>query len=492
MNVLFLMTDQQRMDTAGCYGHPIVQTPCMDALARTGVRMNNAFCVSPLCGPSRASVLTGTYPHTHGLVTHPNKRHRSGKPYRPQMQPGIGSLLVPLRDAGYSVHLSGYLGLHMYRGNREAGTDPQFNGATSMRANDYAALTNPETARQYNLAGIHSEMWEPSYFNVEGEPSKVPEQQMWDTLVADDVIAFLDEQDASKPFYAYAGFRAPHPPWCAPQRFHEMYDPDNIGPLPNYTVQHKNKPRRLMERFDYFDIRHYDEQMVRRSIAAYYAFVSYVDHCAGRIVAKLEERGLRDNTLIIFSSDHGENLYRHGLCEKHSFFEDALRVPLIFSLPGVLPQGEQRDGLVENMDTLPTVLSMVGLDVPDFVEGRDLQPLMHEGTAVRDRVFAEYYHTLDPCRMVRDERYKYIHTEEDICELYDLELDPDERINLAWYPQYAQRVERMDALVMDGWEIPDVPIHAGWYDLNERKQKQRLKGMDIIDPRPPLPERFRS
>ncbi len=106
---------------------------------------------------------------------------------------------------------------------------------------------------------------------------------------------------------------------------------------------------------------------------------------------------------------------------------------------------------------------------------------------MQEHVFSEYYHSLDPCRMVRDKRFKYIHTEEDVCELYDLDNDPLESVNLAWYPQYATRIRQMDELVMADWEIPGLPVWAVWNDLNERKQRLRLTDPDIIDPRPESP-----
>ena len=124
--------------------------------------------------------------------------------------------------------------------------------------------------------------------------------------------------------------------------------------------------------------------------------------------------------------------------------------------------------------------------MPGFVEGKNLEPTF-AGGGVQDHVFAEYYHSLDPCRMVRDKRWKYIHTEEDICELYDLENDPQESINLAWYPQYAPRVRRLHEVLTADWEIPEIPVWAAWNDLNERKQRLRLSGPDIIDPRPQPP-----
>ncbi|MFW6058818.1 MAG: sulfatase [Phycisphaeraceae bacterium] len=489
MNVLILMSDQHRAATTGCYGESHVATPHLDGLAAQGTLFENAYCTAPLCGPSRGSFLTGTHPHTNGSVTHGNSRHRSGKCYRPQLAAGVHGLAGCLRDAGYRTHASGYVGVHFYEGERSLASDRDFLGFQTLSATgaDYKRHVGEKVSRRYSLAGIHGEMWEPSYFNVEGEPFPYGDDKLFDSFVAEDAKRFLQEHDAAQPFCLYLGFRAVHPPWCAPAAFHSRYDPNDIGPLPDYqSPPPRGKPRRVIERHHYFDIPHYTEDMVRRSIAGYHAFVSYLDDCIGRVLSQLDDLGLRDNTLIIYSSDHGENLYRHGLCEKHTFYEDAVRVPLIFSMPGVVPEGRRTESLASGMDLLPTVLAMAGVEAPEFVEGCDLQPAMR-GETVHEHVFAEYYHSLDPCRMVRDQRYKYIHTEEDICELYDLHHDPEERFNLAWYPQYAELVERMDQLVMADWEIPELPAYAPWNDLNERKQRQRLQGLDIIDVRPEPP-----
>ncbi|MBT5058185.1 MAG: sulfatase-like hydrolase/transferase [Gemmatimonadetes bacterium] len=504
-NIIFIMGDQHSRAVTGCYGHDIVQTPNIDRLADTGIRYDNAFCASPLCGPSRVSWITGTQPHTHGAVTHNNNRHRSGKAYKKFIEPGIHSLVADLRDAGYETHGAGFMhadqhvegadlsshGLGFVRGNqRVEGPDPFAElGFTSYNcdARSYTEQVGEQVQQRYNRANIISEMWEHSYRNVEGDPFPYPEEQMWDSLITDDCLDFLDHRDSEQPFFAYVGYRAPHSPWCAPERFHSMYDPDHIGDLPNYKVQYTDKPRRVIERINYYELWNVPEEMIRKSIAAYYGFVTYFDHCIGRIIDGLEARGLREDTLIVYASDHGEMLYNNGICEKHTFFEDAVRIPLVFSQPGQLPEGTTSDAMVSNIDLMPTLLHLLDIPVPDFVEGKDLADTF-TGGEVQQHIFSEYYHSLDPCRMVRDKRYKYIHTEEDVCELYDLENDPLESINLAWYPQYAERIAQMEKLVMAGWEIPEVPVWAAWNDLNERKQKMRLSGADIIDPRPAPPD----
>jgi choline-sulfatase len=488
-NVVFVLSDQHRAETTGCYGSSHVDTPNVDALADRGTRYENAYCTSPLCGPSRASFFTGTHPHTNGLVTHPNGRHRSGRTYRPQRRNGVHSLIRCLQESGYRTHGSGYVGTVLYDGERSLQRDEQFHGFDSLDASTdaYADEVGADVAEEYRLGGIEGEMWEPAYFNVSGEPFPYDEP-LYDTFVADRACRFLEDHSGDDPFCLYVGFRNPHPPWCAPEEFHADHDPDALEDLPDWqNPPIDRKPRRVVERHQYFDIPHYSEEMVRRSLAAYHATVSYTDHCVGRILDTLDRLNVRENTIVVYLSDHGENAYRHGLCEKHTFYEDAVQIPLIVSYPGVAPEGLTSDSLVSIMDVLPTVLSLTDTPVPDFVEGRDIRETFY-GESVRDAIFAEYYHSLDPCRMIRTDRYKYVHTEEDIDELYDLEKDPDERHNLAWYPAYRELVEEFEERVHDGWEIPDVPIWGTWNDLNERKQQQRLAGLDIENPRPDPPE----
>ncbi|NQU39840.1 MAG: sulfatase-like hydrolase/transferase [Lentisphaerae bacterium] len=206
----------------------------------------------------------------------------------------------------------------------------------------------------------------------------------------------------------------------------------------------------------------------------------------GRVLDTLEEKGLREDTLVIYCSDHGELLYQHGICEKHTMFEAAISIPLILSLPGRIAEGISSDALVENIDILPTAMNIVGIGVPEWVNGVDLSPTF-EGGDVKEHVFCEYHHTLDATRMLRTKRYKFIYTEDDINELYDMEHDPEEKYNLTFYPQYKEIAAQMEAKVLEDWDPPDVPEYGKWNDLNERKQKQILDGLLIQNVRPDPP-----
>lgn len=479
LNVLFLMSDQHKASVSGCYGHPMIKTPNIDRIAKRGIKYDRAYCASPLSGPSRMACITGTYPNKNWNITHPNIRHRTGKKYDGQLNPITKSLVNVFQKQGYKTFGTGYSGLHYHIEGEE-------------QPNEYYGFDiwkklgmNKKREEQYHKNNIHSEMWEPNYQNVDGNTWDFKDEVPFDTHVSNNICSFLESQDNSEPFFAYAGFRAPHPPWVPPKEFRDMYNKNDIE-LPDYKIEYRNKPRRVMERLQYYDCRYYPEEVVRESMASYYGFVSYMDHCIGQILDTLEKRGLLENTLIIYSTDHGELLYDNGLCEKHTFFEGAVKIPLIFSAPGIIPENVSCEHLVENIDIMPTALGLAGLDIPSYCNGVDLNPTFH-GDSVKNMVFSEYYHSLDPCRMLIRGKYKYIHTENDINELYDLENDSLEEHNLAFYPGYADICREMEQLVLRDWDIPEVPLYATWNDLNERKQNQLLNGLKIHNFRPKPP-----
>ena len=184
-NVLFIMSDQHSRAVSGCYGHDIVQTPNLDRLAADGLTYDNAFCASPLCGPSRVAWITGTQPHTNGVVTHNNSRHRSGKAYRKTIDPATPSLVDCMHQSGYQTLGSGF----MHADQHVDGDDPHAAlgfESYGLTPASYAARVGETVSRRYNLARIISEMWEHSYRNVEGEAFPFDEGQMFDSLVVDD------------------------------------------------------------------------------------------------------------------------------------------------------------------------------------------------------------------------------------------------------------------------------------------------------------------
>jgi arylsulfatase A-like enzyme len=465
-----------------------VQTPNIDKLAASGIRFDNAFTACPLCGPARAAMLTGTYPYVNKNVTHPNNRFRTGEMYEAPMV--ATSLVQGFKDNGFTTFSSGYVGIHAFENGKEMTERDVGFDKVEATSRDYKELVGPEISHQYNFNEIHGEMWEPFYQNSQNNNWPYQEDQTWDGCTTKSTLDFLASITDDKPFFAYVGFRAPHTPWVPPKRFRDLYDPTNIGELPDYKVEHLDKPRRLMERFNYFDCRYYPEEIVRNCIVSYYAFVSYMDSCVGAIMNELERLNLHEDTLVIYTSDHGEMLFEHGICEKHCMLESAIRIPLIFSMPNTEYADTSSDALVENIDILPTALSLCGLKLPKTntpVNGKSLEPVF-QGAKIKGHVFSEYYHSLDPTRMIRNEKYKFIYTLDDINELYDIENDPEEKYNLCMYPAYAAIAKEMEKQVLKDWDIPDLPSCAPWNDLNERKQKQLLNGKKIPNYRPAPPE----
>lgn len=495
-NVLVLMSDQHKQTASGCYGSPWVHTPNIDSLAQTGVKFNRAYTTCPLCGPARAAMLTGAHPHVNGNVTHPNSRHRSGESYHAPLHNNVQSLALTFKEKGYQTYSAGYLGIHGYRDGKMLTEKDMGFDKVEITQNDHVQAVGKDVANAYHRNGIHGEMWEPAYHNVQDNTWPYDESQLWDSMIADKAIAFLQSsaEQPEQPFFAHVGFRAPHTPWVPPKRFRDLYKPNDIGPIPNYSAEHEDKPRRLLERFKYFDCHHYPEDLVRSSMCSYFGFVSFMDDCIGRILKELDRVGLREDTLIIYTTDHGEMLFEHGLCEKHCMLESTVRIPLIFSMPGSGHENTSSNALVENTDILPTALELCGIEIPrqqQDICGKSLIPSF-SGSHVHERIYSEYYHSLDPTRMVFDGRYKFVYTLDDINELYDMENDPEEMHNLCFYPAYKDIATKMEQWALENWQRPDLPIYATWNDLNERKQLQLQNGLELMHHRPKAPDFVRQ
>ena len=189
--------------------------------------------------------------------------------------------------------------------------------------------------------------------------------------------------------------------------------------------------------------------------AAYYANVTYMDAQLGRVLAALDDLGLPDRTVVIYTTDHGENLFNHGMVHKHCFYEQAVAVPLLLRLPALIAGGQRREHLVNLIDLFPTLMDLCALPHPEGLDGSSLlEVLERPETAGRDAVFSEFYEWGKPERMIRTARWKYVHSHEDTPQLYDLRDDPGEHRNLALEPGHQDVIRQLDARVMEGWELP--------------------------------------
>ena len=452
-NILWICTDQQRYDTIGALGNPHVSTPNIDGLVATGVSFTRAYCQSPICTPSRASFLTGMYPsavHVNG----------NGNEYFPDHPPLVTRLLA---EAGYDCGLIGKLHLAGAFGRIEPRVDDGY------RYWHYSHAPRDDWPQGHSYAE-----WVRSRGGDLGELTRdaqgVPAELHQTTWCAEKTIEFM-RQERQAPWLASVNIYDPHPPFNPPQAYREMFDPARM-PGPLFGASDLEQQEKLAAIDFQSRGRHPDELDIRSPIlprsperggrpeqeavggrdartlqAAYYAMIKLVDDQVGRMLDALEECGQRHNTVVIFTSDHGEMLGDHGLIQKGCrFYEGLVRVPLICSWPGAWAQGLRSGALVELLDQAPTLMELAGLEVPEHMQGRSLLPLL-KGEANpdshRDFVRCEYYDALDMpdqsfATMYRDERYKLVLYHGHGCgELYDLQEDPEEFENM-WDEPEAQ------------------------------------------------------
>jgi len=453
-NILWICTDQQRYDTIGALGNPYVSTPNIDSLVAEGVAFTHAYCQSPICTPSRASFLTGMY----ASAVHVNG---NGNDYFPNTFPLITRTLA---DIGYDCGLIGKLHLASAFRRIEPRADDgyrywQYSHAPRddwKEGHDYADRVR---SKGYILGELTQ--------NPEGVPTEL-HQTTW---CAEKTIEFISEE-RDTPWLASVNIYDPHPPFNPPQSYREQFIPADM-PEPLFKESDLEQQNRLSKIDFQSKVRTPDELDIRNPIipqspqgktkpkfvgqrdsktltAAYYAMIKLIDDQLGRILNVLDETGQRENTVIIFTSDHGEMLGDHGLIQKGCrFYEGLVRVPLIFSWRGHFENGLKSDALVELVDKTPTLLELAGLPIPEQMHGRSLLPILQgesDANHHRDFVRCEYYDALDQrdhsfATMYRDKRYKLVvyHGHEE-GELYDLVDDPDEFTNL-WYTTDKQDIK---------------------------------------------------
>ena len=430
-NILWICTDQQRYDTILALGNEHISTPNIDRLVAEGTAFNHAFCQSPICTPSRASFLTGMYPSSvHGCS--------NGNDYWAEAAPLVTKLLAD--EADYDCGLAGKLHL--------AGA----HGRVEPRSNDgYRVFHWSHDSRDQWPEGHAYADWIRKEGHVLAElredTASLPPELHQTTWCADRAIDFMREK-REYPWLMSVNIFDPHLPFDPPREYLERYDPAML-PDPLWS----DKDPLAHEMLGPVDgATSIDLDQAKEVLAAYYAMIELIDDNVGRMLQALEQSGQREDTLVIFTSDHGELAGDHQLVGKGCrFYESLVRVPLICSWPGQVREGVICDALVELVDIAPTLLELAGVPVPERMQGRSLWPLLTGATAEhRDFVRSEYYRALNPdapgrehlqgtyATMIRDRRYKLVaYHDRDIGELFDLEIDPGEFDNLWTDPAYA-------------------------------------------------------
>lgn len=470
-NILLIISDQQRVETLGHLGRTPCKTPNLDRLAASGVSFTRCVTPSPLCAPARCGIFAGRHPHQvratketqskewtgvqggmydgeHGI---PDMRMNGSTPIDPMPFTG------PLRAQNYFLDYVGkwHLGHHTLPGSFDVFEADEITDWPEG-AENWAYMCDPRVVTKTT----------PRMSIPTAVVDDLPVERSIDAWIADVTIRHIEALPEDRPFFLTCGFFGPHPPFKVPEPYYSMYDPADIPTPPNFLPNERERAcnpdnyyRRICRDFSV------DWEPWKKSVAVYWGFCTLIDHQVGRILQALDERGLTDNTVIIFCSDHGELLGTHGLWQKYEPYEECLRVPLIFSAPR-FSHGTQSDATVSLLDIMPTLLSLAGAKAPPELEGRDLSSLLTgaDSSAFQDRyVFSEhkplgsFHRTVDWC-MVTDNTWKYVWNCGDLDELFHLESDPYETRNLIDPPDHAAEQRRLQAAMMSHMKTTDHPL----------------------------------
>jgi arylsulfatase A-like enzyme len=486
-NILFIMCDQLRWDYLSCYGHPNLETPVIDSLAKRGVMFNRAYCQSPVCGASRMSFYTGRYVNSHGASWNfvplrigeqtigDHLRPRGirtalvGKTHMRADYAGIARLGIDLdSDEGT---LASECGFEPYE--RDDGIHPSSNHDPFPKYNDYLREQgfegdNPWEDWANSAEGPNGELLSGWYLENSKYPARIPAEHSETAYITGRAIDFMEEA-SDDPWCLHLSYIKPHWPYMAPAPYASMYGPeDTYSPIRSETE--KNDPHSVFGAFINQRVSQtMSREEVRNSVLpGYMGMIKQIDDEIGRLLKYMESKDLMDNTMIVFTSDHGDYLGDHWMGEKDLFHEPSVHIPLIVYDPSTAAdktRGMVCDELVEAVDLAPTFVEAIGgYPQPHIFDGRALQPLLH-GEKVddwRSYVISEYdYAFMDPrlelktsprdcwLRMIFDGRFKYVYCENYRPMLFDLEMDPEELTDLGDHPDFEKERNRLEKLLFE-------------------------------------------
>lgn len=445
-NVLFVFSDQHARRVAGCYGDTLVRTPRLDRLAAEGVTFDAAYCPSPICVPSRMSMLTARWPFRQRCWTNDDV-----------LSSGAPTWLHAMGAAGYRPALMGRL--------HAIGPD-QLHGYAERAVGDHSPNV-PGVPRQ--SLGILNGANDPEPRSLANCGPGSCAYQLKDDATTDAACDWIARnaaaQAAAGGFCLTVGFILPHPPYVADPDVYAYYEgkvpPPRLAPPP----EAEEHPFIRWWRHDRGAATS-DEAATMRARAAYWALVEHTDAMLGRVLDALEATGTLDETLIVYASDHGDHLGERGLFWKHTFYEESAAVPLVMRLPGVLPAGERRGGIVNLVDVAATMLDAVGAPALPNADGRSFWGYAQDGTAPWEgATFSEYCTDAVPYwtggrpvqqRMIRRGRHKLSIYDNAPPLLFDLDSDPDELVNLAADPAHAGVLATLMAELTAEWDADTI------------------------------------
>lgn len=437
-NLLFFQVDQLTARALRAYGDTVCITPNLDRLANDGVVFETAYCNFPLCAPSRFSMATGKLCSAIGAYDN-----------AAEMPASVPTYAHYLRAAGYQTALSGkmhFIGPDQFHGFEKRLT-PELYPADFSWVPYWGdeGVRDTNDSRAVLISGICERSVQIDYDEA---VSSAAIQHLYDIARSKD----------ERPFFLQVSYTHPHEPYLCRKEYWDLYADVEI-PLPSVpalpTSLHDAHSERLLRDFNMLDSR-FDDEDIARARRAYYGSISYLDAMIGRILDTLKATGQSENTTIIFTSDHGEMLGERGMWFKKHFFEPALRIPLIMMGPGIAPGRVSTPASL--VDLLPTFMGLAqgsGWQSPiEPLDGVDLTTFLQADTEIDRPIYAEYLAetTTSPILMIRRGRYKFIWSEDDPLLLFDLEADPDERVNLASEAAHAELVSDFCRDVKNKWD----------------------------------------
>lgn len=463
-NILFLLSDQHKPRALSLLGDPYARTPNLDALAQGGARFDQAYCANPVCTPSRASLLTGLYTHHH-------RTWNNATPWPFE----IKTMAHHFARAGYVSALIGKM--HF--------VDAQTHGFDyRLDFNDWYQYLGPKTklwaeelSRANSGCGLPQidTLWKEAgdpwlearekddrqgFVHV-GRASKIAERDHFENFVSRESIRFLKDYAGKQPFFLIASYLKPHDPFMPAARYAEMF-PEGSVELPSTwgKVDLGKVPREIRNRIELDrptpELR--DPRGAKRRVAMYYGSVAHLDETIGQVLETLREMDLEKDTIVVYSSDHGEMLGEHGLWNKFVFYEPSVGVPLILRVPGVTQPGAVCRTPVSQTSLFATLLELAGIPAPSSLDGASLVPLLREPARLQpdSTVYAEFaLRSPNAKYMVRRGDWKYCHYVSDTPELYNLRQDPLEMNNLAEASQHRTRAEEMKGRLLAWYKPPE-------------------------------------
>ncbi len=462
-NILLIFTDQHRFDCLGAMGDPLIKTPNLDKLAEQGVVFDNAYCPSPVCGPSRASIFTGEYPSANGVIKNHLPFNR-GKILLTDIlaQQGYYNALV---GKLHFIPVIGRFGFHykmLHDSPHDIYSEAELKYSEYIKYLKEGPYKNADheqllhDLRESETAGTND------FFFWMGKNilSEEEHEASWNGREA---ARFIDNYQDEAPFFLNVSFFGPHHPYAIPEPWSSLYDPDEIELPETFRREAENRPVFDCKKSKMREERmKWGERKYRQMVASYYGYVSMIDHNIGRIMDSLQKKGVFDNTMIIFTSDHGDHIGDFGLTGKGDMYDSSAKVPFIIKPPGGLKKSVRVNKVVNNLDVFATCCDIAGYDFYDIDqelnESNSLLPCLRENPEL-DQIPGETYsiHGASPKNnqvMYRQGNLVLMATsreDEPVYELYDVAQDPMELDNLFMLPDWEKESAEMKNKLDTWW-----------------------------------------